>query len=458
MVTLKQFNGSAVTPSDDAKLYHLLYGRSGIVTGIQVTHAGTNQVSISAGWGVVYGRVFTVEAQSLGVTLSGGAYGRLKIVIDLSNITTPAYFESEAAASLPTLTQENLSGSGNVYEVPICTYDVGAIAISNIVDARPIVTINSAAHMQMTGYTKPESYAALAATDTVNQAVGKLEAGVVVKANLAGANFSGGVNAHHFGQASETWGTYPLELGEFIDMHHAGSEVDFDVRLALSAGLLHLGNPNSGTFGRAQNGQILTRPAVISQMASFTLDLSHAEGRIWAYSESDPITITIPADASVAFSVGTHICIIRAGNAEVSITNAAGVLDSISSHRCIGSRFGVVSLVKIAANYWVIDGNLKPDSPYLYVSADRDFALTDANRTLLVDATAGDVNLTIRLDSVIGFPVGTKIRVIKSNITGNTINLMRENGVTIYPYTISFSSNLMLEKIAVNSWFLGRYA
>ena len=323
-VSLKQFAGSTVTPSDDANLYHLLYGRSGIVTGIEATHAGTNQLAISAGWGVVYGRVFTVEAQNIGVTLTGGAAGRLKIVIDIS-AETPAYFESEAAATLPALVQEDLSASGNEYELSICTYDVGAIAISNIFDARPILP--STAFLPITGGT-----------------------------------FTGGITAPSFSQTPDSYGVSPLEIGKYIDFHDVGSTADCDSRYQLIDGFLEIYNPLGATTGKSQHGRILTRPALIDGIGTnFTLDISHAAGRILCGNNTPTdITITIPAFADVAYPVGTSIDILRWGSGEVAITAAGGVyLASLADYRRILAQFGAVSLVCVAEDAWLLMGALK---------------------------------------------------------------------------------------------------
>ena len=50
-IKLCQATGSTVTPLDDARLYSWIANRAvGIVTGCTVTSAGTNQLSIAAGW------------------------------------------------------------------------------------------------------------------------------------------------------------------------------------------------------------------------------------------------------------------------------------------------------------------------------------------------------------------------------------------------------------------------
>jgi len=137
-ITLKQFDGATVTPTDDAILNHLMMGTSGIIEGCEPTWLGTNQIKVSAGRGIAMGRQFTVDEETVTVTLTGGAAGRLLIEIDIGN-ATPGTFVSQAAATLPSLEQGDLNHGDTVYQLPVCLYNVGALTISNMTDARTII-------------------------------------------------------------------------------------------------------------------------------------------------------------------------------------------------------------------------------------------------------------------------------------------------------------------------------
>lgn len=213
----------------------------------------------------------------------------------------------------------------------------------------------------MTGYAKAASYSAVAATDTVNQAIGKLEKGLEGKAALTGAVFTGSVHANSFSQTPANYGVSPLEIGKYIDFHEVGSTTDFDSRFQLIDGFLEIYNPLGATSGKSQQGRILTRPALITgNDTSFTLDLSYAEGRLWAGGESD-ITITIPKNSVTAFPVGTSIDIIRGGAGEITFAAVDGDVSilSVSGYKKILASYGAVSLVKIATDIWVLIGALK---------------------------------------------------------------------------------------------------
>lgn len=138
-IALKQAPGSLVTPVDDARMYELMSGgQVGIVEGCTVTSLGGNQLKVSAGWGLCLGRQFVVEEETINadVSTSGDVNGRLLIHIDVSN-DTPISFVTQAAATLPELTQEDINGSGTIYEIPLATYTVGEISISNLVSVAP---------------------------------------------------------------------------------------------------------------------------------------------------------------------------------------------------------------------------------------------------------------------------------------------------------------------------------
>lgn len=134
-VTLKQFDGSAVSPRDDAILYNMIIQESGIFKGCEITHLGSNQIKIKEGTGIIKGRKFDVQEQTISCALatSGSMKGRLYLHMDLSAIDTPIEIKSVAAAALPDLVQEeDCNYTNGVYEMELCTYDVSNLAISGL--------------------------------------------------------------------------------------------------------------------------------------------------------------------------------------------------------------------------------------------------------------------------------------------------------------------------------------
>lgn len=141
-ITLHQINGGVVPPVADARLYDFLGGAAvGIASGCEVTSIGGNQLQISGGWGIVYGRTFTVTQTTISaaVSQSGDAFGRLLIRIDTTS-ETPISFVTQAEASLPELTQQDINAEGTIYELPLATYTVNEIAISDLVSVAPVAS------------------------------------------------------------------------------------------------------------------------------------------------------------------------------------------------------------------------------------------------------------------------------------------------------------------------------
>lgn len=140
MITLKQFTGQNITPTDDATLYELFSNsQAGLIYGCNVTSLGANQLQVSAGRGMILGRSFVVEQETILAELapSGNMKGRLSIKIDLGNAETPISFETQVGSVLPSPTQEQLNRGGSIYEMPLATYDADAVQITNLQNVAP---------------------------------------------------------------------------------------------------------------------------------------------------------------------------------------------------------------------------------------------------------------------------------------------------------------------------------
>lgn len=147
MVTLHTIDGGTVNAINDALLYDFIIGQNGIATGATVTSEGALLLHIDSGWGVIKGRIFSIEAETISATpsTSGTVKGRLLLQIDITNTTNPIVFVTQAAATLPALQQEDINGNGTIYQLPIATYDVNEVAVSNLQMVAPVVeAINNA--------------------------------------------------------------------------------------------------------------------------------------------------------------------------------------------------------------------------------------------------------------------------------------------------------------------------
>lgn len=122
--------GQNVSPSDDGRLYDQIF-EDGLFEDATITAAGTNNVSISALYGVISGRDFTAEAQTLAVTLpeSDTATGYIYVEINLSADTI---ISMGSALSPFTPTYEDINDAGAVAQMIIAEYQASTTAVTSV--------------------------------------------------------------------------------------------------------------------------------------------------------------------------------------------------------------------------------------------------------------------------------------------------------------------------------------
>ena len=142
-IVVKQFNGSSVTPKDDAVMNELIFQSYGIFNGCGISFLGVNQLMINSGRMIIKGRQVVITEETIAAQLSSGGTkrGRLYIRMDLSSPDTPAVFLTQVADELPVLTQQDdVNYNDGIFEIELCNYDVSETAISNIVESCPMIT------------------------------------------------------------------------------------------------------------------------------------------------------------------------------------------------------------------------------------------------------------------------------------------------------------------------------
>lgn len=96
--------------------------------------------------------------------------------------------------------------------------------------------------------------------------------------------------------------------------------------------------------------------SIVSVTASRTLALTDA-GKFLNVNSSSDLTITVPANASVAFPVGTEIEFCRFNTGAVTFAGATGVtLVSLDSVKTISDQYCCVGLKKIDTDTWILSG------------------------------------------------------------------------------------------------------
>jgi hypothetical protein len=107
----------------------------------------------------------------------------------------------------------------------------------------------------------------------------------------------------------------------------------------------------------AKNLGYIGMPQIILNSGNLTLSRIHSGEHIYVTGASQ--TITIPANSSVPFEIGTTIVIINANvTSSIAITTDTLRLAASSSTgtRTLSTN-GIATLVKIAATTWLVSGN-----------------------------------------------------------------------------------------------------
>ena len=92
---------------------------------------------------------------------------------------------------------------------------------------------------------------------------------------------------------------------------------------------------------------------------TYTLVLGDAAKTI-TLTNASAITLSVPTNASVAFAIGTQILLYQGGAGQVTVSAVTPGTTSIRSNGSktkINGQYGVVCLMKLATDEWVLFGN-----------------------------------------------------------------------------------------------------
>jgi hypothetical protein len=127
------------------------------------------------------------------------------------------------------------------------------------------------------------------------------------------------------------------------------------------AASITLTTPN---IGAATGTSLTTTGNVISHIATnaqtgttYTL-VAADDGRVIELSNASPITMTVPLDSSVNFTVGTQIILLQTGAGQVTVAGAGGVTVNATPGLKLRTQWSSATLIKRAADTWVLIGDL----------------------------------------------------------------------------------------------------
>jgi len=168
--------------------------------------------------------------------------------------------------------------------------------------------------------------------------------------NYGGAGIAGNLNLGTVGAVS---GAFHTVVGNITQVTSGGANVYFNTTGNISASFGNFGSGNVGGFA------IGYRDVPQITAANVTLIASDA-GKHYYGSNTNPVTLTIPLNSSVAFGNGTAISIVNQGTGNITIANVAGVQLYLAGNATAGSRtittYGMATLIKVQINTWFING------------------------------------------------------------------------------------------------------
>lgn len=135
-IQLVTYANQTVTPTNDAIIYEKAVDQNGIFYGCNVT-VTSNNVNITGGYGLVCGREFVINSESIAVTLapSGTLDGRLYVRLDLADADAPIQLLTATGNTLPPLVQDDdVNYTNGVYEMELATFTVGVSSLSDVVE------------------------------------------------------------------------------------------------------------------------------------------------------------------------------------------------------------------------------------------------------------------------------------------------------------------------------------
>ena len=112
------------------------------------------------------------------------------------------------------------------------------------------------------------------------------------------------------------------------------------------------------TITTALAGKVPSATSISQKTASYTLTSINEKDSMIEMNAAGATTVTVPTDSAVAFPVGTSLDILRVGAGAVDVAGAGGVTVNATPGLKLRSQWSSATLIKRAANTWVLVGDL----------------------------------------------------------------------------------------------------
>lgn len=131
-VNIVTYTGKTRTAQHDAMTYDAAIGQSGVFYGCEITASG-NTLTVGGGFGIIKGRVFQIEGESITVPLtsSGTQNKMLVLTLDLSNSSEPLALSVHNSSY--ELTQDADANFDNgIYQIKMATFKVTSVELTDV--------------------------------------------------------------------------------------------------------------------------------------------------------------------------------------------------------------------------------------------------------------------------------------------------------------------------------------
>jgi len=126
----------------------------------------------------------------------------------------------------------------------------------------------------------------------------------------------------------------------------------------LEANTVTVSNGVTFTDGTQTKEGVPSRTPIVQKTASYSLDDLSLRDSLIEVSSTSGTTITIPADSSYNYPVGTTLDILQTNTGQVTIAGDTGVTVNATPGLKLRARWSSATLLKRAADTWVVFGDL----------------------------------------------------------------------------------------------------
>ena len=124
--------------------------------------------------------------------------------------------------------------------------------------------------------------------------------------------------------------------------------------------LSHNGNQkfNTTTTGIEVTGNVVSEVAINTQTGTTYTTVLTDQSKLVTLNNGSAITLTIPANSSVAYPVGTKIDLAQLGAGQVTVAGAGGVTVNATPTLKLRAQYSAATCIKIATDTWLLVGDL----------------------------------------------------------------------------------------------------